>query len=246
MLFIGDISDGSIKVIKKINIIKIPTFVILGNHDRGKDSSGETLLKQIRVLGEKYCAWELRIFNNQVNILSGRPCSSGGGYYLSKEVKAVYGPISEEDSVKKIINASKEILDDLPLIIMSHSGPSGLGSEPSSICGKDWKLPSLDWGDRDLSVAISSIQKKRFIDLVVFGHMHNSLSRNLGLRQMFKVDNKGTAYLNAAVVPRYKTNEDGKLFINFSWVEFEEKKLKHVSHRWYSETGKLCEEEKFF
>jgi len=63
---------------------------------------------------------------------------------------------------------------------------------------------------------------------------------------MFKVDNKGTAYLNAAVVPRYKTNEDGKLFINFSWVEFEEKKLKHVSHRWYSETGKLCEEEKFF
>ena len=246
MLFIGDISDGSIKVIKKINIIKIPTFVILGNHDRGKDSSGETLLKQIRVLGEKYCAWELRIFNNQVNILSGRPCSSGGGYYLSKEVKAVYGPISEEDSVKKIINASKEILDDLPLIIMSHSGPSGLGSEPSSICGKDWKLPSLDWGDRDLSVAISSIQKKRFIDLVVFGHMHNSLSRNLGLRQMFKVDNKGTAYLNAAVVPRYKTNEDGKLFINFSWVEFEEKKLKHVSHRWYSETGRLCEEEKFF
>ena len=246
MLFIGDISDGSIKVIKKINIIKIPTFVILGNHDRGKDSSGETLLKQIRVLGEKYCAWELRIFNNQVNILSGRPCSSGGGYYLSKEVKAVYGPISEEDSVRKIINASKEILKDLPLIIMSHTGPSGLGSEPSSICGKDWKLPSLDWGDRDLSVAISSIQKKRFIDLVVFGHMHNSLRRNLGFRQMFKFDNKGTAYLNAAVVPRYKTNEDGKLFINFSWVEFEEKKLKHVSHRWYSETGELYEEEKFF
>ena len=246
MLFIGDISDGSIRVIKKINIIKIPTFVILGNHDRGKDSSGETLLKQIRVLGEKYCAWELRIFNNQVNILSGRPCSSGGGYYLSKEVKAVYGPISEEDSVRKIINASKEILEDLPLIIMSHTGPSGLGSEPSSICGKDWKLPSLDWGDRDLSVAISSIQKKRFIDLVVFGHMHNSLRRNLGFRQMFKFDNKGTAYLNAAVVPRYKTNEDGKLFINFSWVEFEEKKLKHVSHRWYSEKGELCEEEKFF
>ena len=46
------------------------------------------------------------------------------------------------------------------LIIMSHAGPSGLGSEPKSICGKDWKLPSLDWGDRDLSVAISQIQKR--------------------------------------------------------------------------------------
>ena len=46
----GDISDGSVKIIKKINEIKIPTFVILGNHDRGKDSTGEILSKQIRVL----------------------------------------------------------------------------------------------------------------------------------------------------------------------------------------------------
>ena len=48
---------------------------------------------------------------------------------------------------------------------MSHAGPSGLGSEPGSICGKDWKLPSLDWGDRDLSVAISQIKKKEKLSL---------------------------------------------------------------------------------
>jgi len=60
VLFIGDISDGSVKIIKKINEIQIPTFVILGNHDRGKDSTGEILSKQIRVLGEKYCAWDLK------------------------------------------------------------------------------------------------------------------------------------------------------------------------------------------
>ena len=59
VLFVGDISDGSVKIIKKINEIKIPTFVILGNHDRGKDSTGEILSMQIRVLGEKYCAWDL-------------------------------------------------------------------------------------------------------------------------------------------------------------------------------------------
>jgi len=41
VLFVGDISDGSVKIIKKINEIKIPTFVILGNHDRGKDSTGK-------------------------------------------------------------------------------------------------------------------------------------------------------------------------------------------------------------
>ena len=220
--------------------------MILGNHDRGKDSSGETLLKQIRILQEKYCAWDLKIFNNQLNILSGRPCSSGGGYYLSNEVRAVYGPISEQESVNRIIKCSEKTIKDLPLIFMSHAGPSGLGSESNSICGKDWKAPSSDWGDRDLAVAISEIQKKRKIDLVVFGHMHNHLKRNQGFRKMFKIDNKGTAYLNTAIVPRYKTNKDGNLFVNFSWVEFVENKLRYIAHRWYSELGEISEEEIFY
>ena len=55
--------------------------------------------------------------------------------------------------------------------------------------------------------------------------MHNRLKRNLGLREMFKIDSKGTIYFNTAVVPRYKTDEDGKLLINFSWIEFEKKEL---------------------
>ena len=220
--------------------------MILGNHDRGKDSSGDTLLKQIRVLGEKYCAWDLKIFNNQLNILSARPCSSGGGYYLSNEVKAVYGPISEQESVKKILKSSEKNIQDLPLIFMSHSGPSGLGSDPNSICGKDWKEPSCDWGDRDLAIAISEIQKTRKIDLVIFGHMHNRLKRNQGLRNMFKIDKKGTAYLNSAIVPRYKNNQEGDLLVNFSWVEFVDNKITHISHRWYSELGDICEEEIFF
>ena len=220
--------------------------MILGNHDRGKDPSGETLLKQIRVLQEKYCAWDLKIFKNQLNIVSARPCSSGGGYFLSKEVKAVYGPISEQESVNKILKCSDKFVEDLPIILMSHAGPSGLGSEYNSICGKDWKEPSCDWGDRDLAVAISEIQKKRKIDLVIFGHMHNRLKRNQGFRKMFKIDKEGTAYLNSAIVPRYKTNTKGELFINFSWVEFVENKLTHISHRWYSELGEIFEEEILF
>ena len=219
--------------------------MILGNHDRGKDSSGETLLKQIRVLHEKYCAWDLKVFNNQLNIISARPCSSGGGYYLSNEVKAVYGPISEEESVNKILKCSEKVIKDLPLIFMSHAGPSGLGSDPNSICGKDWKEPYCDWGDRDLAVAITEIQKKRKIDLVIFGHMHNHLKRNRGLRKMFKMDKEGTAYLNSAIVPRYKNNKEGELFINFSWVEFVNNKLTHISHRWYSQSGEIFEEEIF-
>ena len=62
---------------------------------------------------------------------------------------------------------------------------------------------------------------------------------------MKPIDSKGTIYFNTAVVPRYKTDEDGKLLINFSWIEFEKKELKKVSHRWYSESGEICEENKF-
>ena len=76
--------------------------------------------------------------------------------------------------------------------------------------------------------------------------MHNRLKRNLGLREMFKIDSKGTIYFNTAVVPRYKTDEDGKSLINFSCIEFENKELRHVSHRWYSESGVIREEDKFF
>ena len=97
-----------------------------------------------------------------------------------------------------------------------------------------------------MCVAISELQKKRKVDLVIFGHMHNCLKRNQGFRKMFLVDKKGTAYFNTAVVPRYKTNEQDQLLINFSWVEFFENKLTHISHRWYSEEGVLSEERIFF
>ena len=63
---------------------------------------------------------------------------------------------------------------------------------------------------------------------------------------MFIVDKQGTAYLNSAIVPRYKRNIKGELFVNFSWVEFEEIKLSHISHRWYTKFGEISEEEILF
>jgi len=227
-------------------LLPFTSYVILGNHDRGNDKSGDTLLKQIRVLKEKYCAYDLKIFKNQINILGGRPCSSGGGYYLSREVLGVYGPITEEDSVKKIVKSSKNACKDLPLIILSHAGPAGLGSQAGSICGKDWKAPALDWGDRDLSTAIMKIQKERFVDLVVFGHFHSELKRNLGFREMFTTDKLGTSYLNTAIVPRYKKDIEGKFSINFTWVEFENKKLSYISQMWCSLNGQIQEENVLF
>jgi uncharacterized protein (TIGR04168 family) len=63
---------------------------------------------------------------------------------------------------------------------------------------------------------------------------------------MFKIDKEGTAYLNSAIVPRYKNNLEGKLLVNFSWVEFVDNKISNISQRWYSEAGEISEEEIFF
>ena len=63
---------------------------------------------------------------------------------------------------------------------------------------------------------------------------------------MFKVDNLGTFYLNAAVVPRYKKDEEGKTLVNFSWVEFCDNKLTYIAQRWYSISGKMENEEILF
>ena len=63
---------------------------------------------------------------------------------------------------------------------------------------------------------------------------------------MFHIDRTGTAYLNSAVVPRYKYTQQGKSLSHFSWVEFEDGKLKHISQRWYYDDGKLKEQQILF
>ena len=81
---------------------------------------------------------------------------------------------------------------------------------------------------------------------MVFGHTHNQLKRNLGERKMFLFDKRGTAYLNCAVVPRYKANENNEIIINFSWIEFKNNRLIHISQRWYSESGEIVSEDILF
>ena len=52
--------------------------------------------------------------------------------------------------------------------------------------------------------------------------------------------------MNSAIVPRYKNSVEGELLVNFSWVEFVDNKISHISQRWYSESGEICEEEILF
>ena len=246
ILFVGDFANGDLRVSKKIKNINIPYLCILGNHDHGHDKSGENLLSQLNLFGERHCGWKFKILADYLNVLGARPCSSGGGFYLSKEVESVFGPVSLNDSVEKINNEFSNSCNEKPLIVLGHSGPAGLGGQPDSICGRDWKKPFIDWGDTDLAISINFIQKQRFLDLVVFGHMHSDLCRGKGKRRMFHIDKAGTFYLNAAVVPRYKKASDNSNLINFSWVVFKKKRIIEISSRWYSANGEINESEVFF
>ena len=103
----------------------------------------------------------------------------------------------------------------------------------------------MDWGDKDLELAIIEIRKRRTLDLVVFGHTHHSLRRsNNKLRETFLLDKYGTAYLNSACVPRRGKDVLGNSLCHFSWIEFTNGKLTHLSHRWFLENGSIAYEEK--
>ena len=245
ILFVGDLSDGDIRLVKEINKIKIPTAVILGNHDRGFDRSGEILRSQLDLLGDKHCGWSLCKWHlSKLSVVGARPCSSGGGFHLSTEAKAVFGPIELSESVDRIVSAARLAPEASPLLLLAHSGPVGLGSEAISPCGRDWRLPSVDWGDKDLGIAIDQIRKFRIPELVVFGHTHHQLRKGNGTRTTFFKDLWGTCYLNAACVPRRGVNASGENLCHFSWVEFSNGCLSHVSHRWYRQDGYLAYEEK--
>lgn len=244
VLFVGDLAEGDLRIAKAIKEISIPTAVILGNHDRGRDQTGECLRNQLNLLGEIHCGWDLRRWElPSISVVGARPCSAGGGFYLSSEMKGVYGPVTLEASVERIVEAAKQAPCDKPLVILAHSGPTGLGSNAFSPCGRDWKKPAIDWGDRDLAAAIDQIRKERIPDLVVFGHMHHHLRGKNGLRSTFVEDAWGTRYLNAACVPRRGIDSYGNDLCHFSWVEFSNGKLINASHRWYKKDGSIAYEE---
>ncbi len=244
LLFVGDLSDGDLRLVKAITRLQLPCAVILGNHDRGRDRSGEQLRQQLSMLGDLDCSWKLRDWPRPaVAVVGARPCSAGGGFHLSRAVQAVFGPVTQQESANRIVHAASQAPEDWPLVVLAHSGPAGLGSDASSICGRDWKHPYIDWGDLDLTMALETMRSRRAADLVVFGHMHHKLRGGKGERTTFHRDRYGTAYVNAACVPRSGSDEAGQPLIHFTWVEFEKRDLCLVSHRWFQPNGKLVYEQ---
>ena len=257
LLVVGDLSDGTPRIPALLRQLveeqHLPVACVLGNHDSGKDPSGHTLTRQLAALGPLHIGWQLRELHPAdpacgpgVAVVGARPGTAGGGFHLSKACTAVFGPLTLDQSVDRIVAAAAGADPALPLVLLAHSGPSGLGSQAGDICGRDWKQPSCDWGDQDLALAIDRIRRQRALPLVVFGHMHHKLKRGAGERRSLVVDRGGTAYLNAACVPRHLVDADGVALRHFSWVAFDGQGLCSASHRWYGLDGRLHYQETLY
>jgi uncharacterized protein (TIGR04168 family) len=247
LLVVGDLSNGHVRIPRALAQLRLPVACVLGNHDCGKDATGESLRRQLHLLGDRHCGWGLRELRPPgLAVVGGRPATAGGGYHLSKAVQAVYGAVALEESVERIHSAAAAADPSLPLVVMAHCGPAGLGSNAAAPCGRDWKLPSCDWGDQDLALAIERIRRDRPVPLVVFGHMHHRL-RSGGERTTFHRDRRGTIYLNAACAPRHGVDQQGRALRHLSWVQLRGAgEVLEVSHRWYGLDGSLLYEQRLW
>lgn len=244
-LVVGDLSNGHARIPRALARLPLPVACVLGNHDCGHDPSGEGLRRQLALLGERHCGWGLRELRPPgLAVVGARPATAGGGYHLSKAMRAVYGAVELQDSVERICSAAFGADPALPLVLLAHCGPAGLGSQAVDPCGRDWKLPSCDWGDQDLTLAIERIRRARSLPLVVFGHMHHRLRRGGGERITFHRDRRGTMYLNTACVPRHGQDHLGRSLRHLSWVELAASgEVRRVAHRWYGLDGSLLYEQ---
>lgn len=244
LLVVGDLSNGHPRIPRALARLNLPLACVLGNHDCGHDATGERLRHQLRLLGDRHCGWGLcELRPPGLAVVGGRPATAGGGYHLSKAMRAVYGAVGLEESVERIHAAAAAADPSLPLILLAHCGPAGLGSHAVDPCGRDWKLPACDWGDQDLALAIARIRRDRALPLVVFGHMHHRLRRG-GERITFVRDQRGTMYLNAACAPRHGVDAQGRVLRHLSWVVLRGSgAVEQVSHRWYGLDGSLLYEQ---
>jgi uncharacterized protein (TIGR04168 family) len=80
--------------------------------------------------------------------------------------KNVFGCKTAKESVVRTLRALEAAGEERAIILVSHNGPSGLGSNSHDICGVDFKLPNCegppsgDWGDPDLQEALETFQTK--------------------------------------------------------------------------------------
>ncbi|XP_074302347.1 uncharacterized protein LOC141633889 [Silene latifolia] len=198
---LGDFGNENYELVKSVAKIDMPKAAIHGNHD----SWGKTMEFSYSWMREEHVGYGRLDFPAlKVSVVGGRPFSCGSDNLFRKKLIKRFGVKTMEESADKIHKATIETPDGHSIIFLAHNRPTGLGSDPDDICGKDW-AGGGDFGDPNLAQTISLLKENSnyHVPLVVFGHMHKEML-NGGFRKMISIGSDNTIYLNAVIVPRVK------------------------------------------
>lgn len=247
VLFVGDLGDEDVAMVRRLAALEVPKAVILGNHDAWASFSRNRPTPQLReslaLLGDDHLAYRVRELPAAgLSMLGGRPFSWGGRSLRSTNVYGdLFGVRSAEDSMRRIVDAARSA-HHRDLLILAHNGPTGLSVQTTDIYGKDFgRSPSGDWGDRDLERAISHIRELDLrVRCVVAGHMHHRVANPRGAERVRFVRKNGVLYVNPAVVPRLRTIGEVEVahYLRMVWRAAE---LIEIDEIWIDAEGDVCD-----
>jgi uncharacterized protein (TIGR04168 family) len=257
VLFVGDLGNESVAVVRAIAALDLPKAVILGNHDawytatdwgRKKcpyDRTQENRFQQqLDLLGEIHVGYRHLDFPQfGLSVVGARPFSWGGSEWKYTDFyESQYGVRNFVESTARIVDAAHQARFHT-LLMLGHCGPLGLGDRPEDPCGRDWKPLGGDHGDPDMTAAIAQLRAaQKSIPLVAFGHMHHTLRHTKDQLRSPIAWQQGTLYLNAARVPRIVQDGQSRRR-NFSLVQLRQGVVRQVALVWVDQTYSIVSQE---
>jgi len=257
VLFVGDLGNESIEVVRAIAQLDLPKAVILGNHDawytatewgRKKCPYDRTqedrFQQQLDLLGNIHVGYDKLDFPQfGLSVVGARPFSWGGSEWKYTDFyQKYYGVGSFAESTDRIVAAAQQASSNT-IFLLGHCGPMGLGDRPEDPCGRDWKPLGGDHGDPDMRAAITQIRELgKSLPLVAFGHMHHNLRHTKEYLRIPIVAHDGTVFLNAASVPRIIRDEHQRQR-NFSLIRLRQGKILQVALVWVDDNYAIVTEQ---
>lgn len=245
-LFVGDLGDEDVEMVRTIAAIATPKAVVLGNHDAWQSFSHKVPTPKLReildLLGDDHIAYCVREAPRAgVSIIGARPFSWGGPNLRSPELyDQIYGIHTMRQSAAAIVEAARNA-QHRDLVILAHNGPLGLSAVPQDIYGKDFGKPGGDWGDRDLALALQRIEDMGLrVRAVVAGHMHHKLVHPAGSERLRFVRRGDTLFLNPACVPRVRLVEGGTEISYFLRLHWQAGRCIGIEESWVNVHGDAC------
>lgn len=247
VVFVGDLGDEDVAIVRTVSEIDCELMVLLGNHDAWQSFSARAVTPALRemidLLGEDHIAFTRRELPAAgLTLIGARPFSWGGRDMRSPEVyHDLFGVTSHEESAQRIVELAAAAEHD-DLLIVAHNGPRGLGDSPGDIWGKDFGRPGGDWGDRDLRLALDEIAGSQHrVRAVVAGHMHDRLLYPRGAKRRRFAQQDGMDFVNPAVVPRVREDARWGSLHHFVRTEWRDGALLHLEEVWVDDAGAVRE-----